>query len=185
MDYPSELKARLAKVKMIISDVDGVLTDGAIYKGAEGMELKRFSVEDGAGVAVARAAGLGIALISGRYSAATEARARELRIEDVYNGTLNKLPPYREILKKYKLQDDEVAYIGDGIIDLAVMEKVGLPISVRNAYPLVQEAAVYVTEKCGGSGAFREAVDWILKGQGRLEEVLAALRNQLEQTKNS
>ncbi|MFQ6605431.1 MAG: KdsC family phosphatase [Fidelibacterota bacterium] len=185
MEYPPELRARLVKIKMIISDVDGVLTDGSIFKGGDGVEFKRFSVEDGAGVAIARAAGLNIALISGRYSAATEARARELQIEDVYNGTLNKMLPYQALLEKYHLHDDEVAYIGDGIIDLAVMARSGVPISVQNAYPLVQEAAVHVTEKCGGSGAFREAVDWILKGQGRYETVLETLRQQLDQHTNT
>ncbi len=181
MNYTTEIKEKLSKIKMIITDVDGVLTDGAIYKGNNGTEMKRFSVEDGAGVAVARAAGLGIALISGRYSEATESRAQELRIEDVYNGTINKLAPYLELLKKYGLKDDEVAYIGDGLIDIVLLEKVGIPISVNNAYPLVKELALYVTESSGGWGAFREAVDWIIKGQGRYTETLEKLKQQIQQ----
>ena len=97
MDYD------IQKVKMIISDVDGVWTDGSIYKGKDGIELKRFFVNDGAGVAIIRAAGLKLALISGRFSEATADRAAELKIEDVYNGTLNKIPPYEALKEKYNL----------------------------------------------------------------------------------
>ncbi len=179
MNYTPELREKLSRVKMIITDVDGVLTDGAIYKGAEGMEYKRFSVEDGAGMAVARAANLRVAWISGRYSDATESRAKELKIEDVYNGVLNKLIPYEELLEKYNVSDDEVAYIGDGLIDLVLLERVGVPISVENAYSMVKESAIYVTEAQGGWGAFREAVDWILKGQGTFTSTLSNLRNDL------
>ena len=92
---------------MVISDVDGVLTDGAIYKSDTGDEFKKFNVTDGSGIAMARATNLKIALISGRYSKATELRAKELRITDVYNGTLDKLEPYTELKKKYNLNDDQ------------------------------------------------------------------------------
>ena len=92
---------KLKKIKLIISDVDGVLTDGSIYIGSNGEEMKKFSVEDGAGVALARASGLIIALLSGRFSSATDIRAKELKIENVYNGTLNKIPPYEAIKKKF------------------------------------------------------------------------------------
>ncbi|MEC7821657.1 MAG: hypothetical protein VX896_04450, partial [Candidatus Neomarinimicrobiota bacterium] len=101
------------KIKMIISDVDGVWTDGSLYKGKDNLELKKFSVSDGAAVALIRQAGMILALISGRYSSATEERATELKIEDVYNGTLNKIPPYEALKEKYKLSDDEIAYVGD------------------------------------------------------------------------
>jgi len=179
MNHPSE------KIKMIISDVDGVWTDGSIFLNGSGEEFKKFSVLDGAGIAEARMAGLKIALISGRYSKATEARANELKIEDVYNGTLNKLIPYNELKEKFNLHDDEIAFIGDGLIDIPVMEKVGAPIAVSNAYPLVKEIAVYVTETAGGEGAFREAVDWVLKGQRRYEAVLTSLRAHVESLNNT
>ena len=100
----------IQKVKMIISDVDGVWTDGAIYKGKDGIELKRFCVTDGAGVAIVRAAEMELALISGRKSEATAERASELKIEDVYNGTLNKIPPYEALKAKYNLTDDEIGW---------------------------------------------------------------------------
>jgi len=178
MNHPAE------KIKMIISDVDGVWTDGSIYLNGNGDEFKKFSVLDGAGIAVARMAGLKVALISGRFSKATEARALELKIEDVYNGTLNKIIPYNALKGKYNLEDDEIAFVGDGMIDIPVMEKVAAPIAVSNAYPLVKEIAVYVTETAGGEGAFREAVDWILKGQDRYESVLKKLRAHVESMDN-
>ena len=170
------MNSSVQKIKLIISDVDGVWTDGTIFLNGTGEEFKRFSVLDGAGMAVARMADLKVAFISGRFSKATEARAKELKIQDVYNGTLNKLIPYEALKKKYQLDDDEIAFIGDDMIDIPVMEKVGTAISVSDAYPLVKELAVYVTEKAGGEGAFREAVDWILKEQGRYEDVLIQLR---------
>lgn len=103
----------IKKIKMIISDVDGVWTDGSIYVGIENSELKKFNVNDGAGVALLRQSGIKLALISGRKSNATALRASELRIDDVYNGTLNKIPPYEELKLKYDLTDSEIAYVGD------------------------------------------------------------------------
>jgi 3-deoxy-D-manno-octulosonate 8-phosphate phosphatase (KDO 8-P phosphatase) len=173
-------KALCANIKMFISDVDGVLTDGSIYKGAIGEELKRFNVTDGAGSAIARAAGLKLALISGRYSEATAVRAAEMKINEVYNGTLDKRGPYNEIKAKHGLNDDEIAYIGDDLIDLVVMEQVAVPIAVENACAPVKEQAIHVTKKSGGHGAFREALEWILAEQGRLEEVLLAIRNEVQ-----
>ena len=99
------MNQKMKKIKLLISDVDGVWTDGTFYKGTDGMEFKRFTVLDGVGIAMARAADLKIALISGRYSSATEHRAKELKIEDVYNGSLNKLPAYEALKEKYNLDD--------------------------------------------------------------------------------
>ena len=173
------LKEKVSRIKFVISDVDGVLTDGAIYKSNSGDEFKKFYVTDGSGVAVARAIDMKIALISGRYSKATEIRAKELRIEDVYNGTLDKIEPYTKLKQKYNLQDDEIAYIGDDIIDLPVMYKVGVPIAVNNAVDLVKDIAVFVTNKDGGNGAFREAIDWILTTQGRYDEALQVVKDKI------
>ena len=166
------VKHQLQKIKLIISDVDGVLTDGTIMKGGGDMELKRFCVQDGTAVAMVKAAGFDLAFISGRYSEATEIRMKELKISDVYNGTLNKLVPYRELKKKYQLKDDEIAYIGDDLIDIPVMEKVGLPVAVQNAYPDVKEKAVFVTKTRGGEGAFREFIDWMLMELGTYKKCL-------------
>ena len=166
------VKHQLKKIKLIISDVDGVLTDGTVLKGGGNMELKRFCVQDGTAVAMVKAAGFDLAFISGRYSEATEIRMKELKISDVYNGTLNKLVPYRELKKKYQLKDDEIAYIGDDLIDIPVMKKVGLPVAVQNAYPDVKEKAVFVTKTRGGEGAFREFIDWMLMELGTYKKCL-------------
>ena len=166
------VKHQLQKIKLIISDVDGVLTDGTVLKGGGNMELKRFCVQDGTAVAMVKAAGFNLAFISGRYSEATEIRMKELKISDVYNGTLNKLVPYRELKKKYQLKDDEIAYIGDDLIDIPVMKKVGLPAAVQNAYPDVKEKAVFVTKTRGGEGAFREFIDWMLMELGTYKKCL-------------
>ena len=133
-------------------------------------QLKKFSVLDGAGVALAKLLDFHIAFISGRKSSATEIRANELNITDVYNGTLNKMNPYNKLKLKYNLKDENCAFIGDDIIDISLMEKVAVPIAVSNAYHLVKEKAMYTTSLCGGDGAFREAVDWIAICQGRYEE---------------
>lgn len=170
------LAERVRGVKAIFLDVDGILTDGTIYVGPGDMELKRFTVEDGVGRALARHAGLPVALISGRRSEATTARARQLKIEDVYQGYLNKLQPLEELLKKYSLSSQEVAYVGDGLVDLPVLERVGVPVSVPHAPALVKAAAEHITERDGGEGVLLEVVEWILIHQGRYDEVLADMR---------
>jgi len=169
----------IREIKMLISDVDGVWTDGSFYKGTDNIELKKFSVFDGVGVAMARAAKIKIALISGRFSSATEHRAKELGIEDVYNGTLNKLPVYEKLKLKYKLDDSNIAYIGDDLIDIPVMEVVVLPIAVANAIPDVKKIAAHITELSGGEGAFREAISWIISEQGRTEEIIQIMRERI------
>ena len=165
---------------MVISDVDGVWTDGSLYKGKDNIELKKFSVSDGAAVALMREAGIKLALISGRYSSATEERAAELKIEDLYNGTLNKIPPYEALKEKYELSDDEIAYVGDDIIDIPVMERVAVPIATQNASPPCKDSAVHITKKSGGDGAFREAVEWILIKQDRLDSVINTLKQKVQ-----
>ena len=164
---------------MLISDVDGVWTDGTFYKGPDEFELKKFSVFDGVGMAMARAADLKIALISGRYSPATESRAKELKIKDVYNGTLNKIPAYEELKKKYELDDSSIAYLGDDWIDIPVMNRVAVPIAVENASLEVKNIAIHITKTSGGNGAFREAVEWIIDQQGRKEEIIEMMQKRL------
>ena len=171
------------KIKLIISDVDGVWTDGSIYRGyssTENIELKKFSVSDGYAIALIREAGLKIALISGRESPATTARVSELKIDDIYNGTLNKIPPYEELKSKYTLSDDEIAYVGDDLIYIPIMEKVAFPIATNNASIPCKNVAKYITKKNGGDGAFREAVEWILSEQGRLDSVIKSLQEKVK-----
>jgi len=174
------MKYDIKKIKMIISDVDGVLTDGTIYKGTDGQEFKKFTVHDGVGVAMARAANLKIALISGRYSPATEYRAKELKINDVYNGGLNKILAYEELKRKYSLNNSQIAYLGDDLIDIPVMKKVALPIAVANASKLVKNISQYITEVSGGHGALRDAVEWIIDKKGITTEVLEVMRKKIQ-----
>ena len=173
------MKKKIMDIKMLISDVDGVWTDGSFYKGTDGFEFKKFSVFDGVGIAMARAADLKVALISGRYSDATKFRAQELKIEDVYNGQLNKIPAYEELKEKYQLSNTQIAYIGDDLIDVPVMNLVGFPIAVSNAIEKVKEISVYTTKVAGGDGAFRDAVDWIISEKGIKEIVLKRMKDRI------
>jgi len=182
--FEPEVIERGKKVKLVITDVDGVLTDGSIYKAKDpaalgDIEFKQFSIVDGAGIALARLLDLRVAIISGRRSSATDARAMELKIKDVYNGSLNKMIPYEDLKSKYSLNDEDIAFIGDDIIDLNLMENVGAPIAVENAYHLVKDIAIYTTRLPGGQGAFRETIDWIAMCQGRYEEGIQLLKDTL------
>ncbi|MCK4437153.1 HAD hydrolase family protein [bacterium] len=165
-----ENKAR--KIKMLIMDVDGVLTDGRIVLGGQGEELKFFHVLDGVGISLAHRAGLGTAIISARRSSVTSLRARELGIETVYQVDGDKGGAYEKILDKYHLRDEEVAYIGDDLHDLPILKRVGLSMSVANGRKEAKEIANYVTKLGGGQGAVREAVEIILKAQGKWEEAI-------------
>ena len=171
-----ELKSIVKEISLIISDVDGVLTDASIYIGGDGTEFKKFSVEDGAGAAFARYASIDIALISGRYSAATELRAKELKIEHCYQGKLNKIEAYNELCDIYNVTPENIAYIGDGIIDLPVIEKSAISFSPPNSHSLVKEVADIITIKSGGEGVLREVVEFLLKEQGRYSQVLEKMR---------
>ena len=183
-EFGSEVIERGKKVKLVIADVDGVLTDGSIYISKDpatlgDIEFKQFSILDGAGIALARLLDLRVAIISGRPSSATDARAKELKIEDVYTGLLNKMIPYEDLKSKYSLNDEDIAFIGDDIIDLSLMENVGVPIAVANAYHLVKDIAIYTTRLPGGQGAFRETIDWIAMCQGRYEEGIQLMKDSL------
>ena len=183
-EFEPEVIERGKKVKLVIADVDGVLTDGSIYKAKDpatsiDIEFKQFSIVDGAGIALARLLDLRVAIISGRPSSATDARVKELKIEDVYTGLLNKMTPYEDLKLKYSLHDEDIAFIGDDIIDLNLMENVGAPIAVANAYHLVKDIAIYTTSLPGGQGAFREAIDWIAMCQGRYEKGIQLMKESL------
>ena len=160
------------KIKMFIMDVDGVLTDGRIVLGNRGEELKFFHVMDGVGIKLAHRAGLRTAIISARRSSVTSLRAKELGIDIVYQVDGDKREAYDEILKRHNLQEEEVAYIGDDLHDLPILKRVGLALSVANGRKEAKEIADYITKLGGGQGAVREAVEIILKAQGKWEEVI-------------
>ncbi len=172
----AELTSKLKNIKLIISDVDGILTDGTVFIGSDGTEFKQYTVEDGAGAAFSRLAGIPIALISGRYSKSTEIRASEMKIEKCYQGSLDKLTPFAEICEHYQVTPEEVVYIGDGLIDIPVMEKVAVSVSVPHAHFMVKELADHITQVSGGEGVLREVVEWILMAQGRHMDVLEKMK---------
>jgi len=161
----NQVKKIAAKVKLLILDVDGVLTDNTLYINDNGEETKRFNVSDGMGIALASRAGLEIALISGRRSKATKFRAFDLKIKHVYLGVTNKIKVYQKIKRNLKLSDEQIAYMGDDILDVPVLKKASLPICVKGANPIARRFAKFVTKTKGGDGAVREVIDMILESK--------------------
>lgn len=159
------------KIKLVIMDVDGVLTDGGIYFDHEGNVSKRFNVQDGLGIKLAQSSGLDFAVITGLDNFAVRTRVTELGIVDYYPGNPRKLPFYEELLVRKSLTDEEVAYIGDDWVDAAVMKRVGLPMAVRNAQPEIKSIARWISSFDGGNGAVREALTFIMQSQGTLEDI--------------
>ena len=157
---------RIKKVRMLILDVDGVLTDGRIVWTGSAEEIKFFNVQDGVGIVLAQRVGLKVAIISARKSKVTEIRAKELKIKEVYQTTESKLIAYERLIDKYKLADEEVAYIGDDLHDLPVLRRVGFAVAVANAQEEAKQVSHYITKKNGGEGAVREVVNMILKAKG-------------------
>ncbi len=157
------LKERAEKIKLFIFDVDGVLTDGKLYYTDTGEALKVFNVHDGFGIKKLQKEGIKTGCISGRDSEALKSRLKELGVEEVFTGKLNKLEALEEMIKKLKLSYEEVAYTGDDLIDIPVLEKVGFPACVRDAPEEVKRVCVYITMKRGGEGAIREVAELILK----------------------
>lgn len=157
----------LAKIKLLLLDVDGVMTDGRITYDNVGGETKSFDVKDGHGLKLLQRAGIKIGIITGRQSAVVARRAEELGIELVYQGAKDKLVPFNEILKKLALSPEEVAYVGDDVVDLPVMRRVGFAATVADAVEEVKPFAALVTARKGGRGAVREICDFLLKNSGR------------------
>ena len=168
---PRGVTARAKKIRVLLMDVDGVLTDGRIWllsrRDGTASEIKGFSAYDGAGLKLARAAGLRTGLITGRESSAVAQRARECEIEFVYQGRATKLGSYEEILQATGASDREVAYVGDDLPDLPLLQRAGFAVAVANAAPEVKRAAHYVTSHSGGDGAVREVIELIVKAQGK------------------
>lgn len=171
-----ELTERASKIKLLLMDVDGVLTEGKLYyaDGADGKacEIKGFNSQDGVGFHMLNACGIKTGVISGRESVGVIERAKTLKISHVYQGFLEKVASYEEILAKENLTDESVAFIGDDFTDFPLMKRCGFSIAVKNARPELKERAHYVTSVEGGQGAVREVVELILKSQGLWEKVL-------------
>jgi 3-deoxy-D-manno-octulosonate 8-phosphate phosphatase (KDO 8-P phosphatase) len=180
MTLSAEDRAR--RIKVLIFDVDGVLTDGQLFflpqTGPDGkqfgLEFKGFTAHDGLGITLARLGGLRVGLITKRESATVAIRARDLRLEFVYQGQSNKMDAVNDILARAGITIDELAYVGDDVVDLPVMRACGLSIATANARIQAKAAAHYITPNAGGHGAGRDAIDFILAAQGKLDQSIEA-----------
>ena len=174
MEIHSKAIEAARKIKLIIFDVDGVLTDGGIYIGEQGELYKPFYCRDGLGITLAHKLGLKTAIITGRKSKQVAFRAKELHISEVVQGNSDKREAYDEIKKRTGLRDEEIAYIGDDLIDLPIMLQVGLPMAVADAIPDVRMHSLVVSCCPGGRGAVRELLEFIFKAQGKWEDLMAS-----------
>lgn len=165
-------KINLSEIKMLITDVDGVLTDGTIIIGGDGTESKKFNLLDGHGIKMWHRAGLATAFISGRDTPATSIRASQLNVNYVFQGCKKKLPAFEELLEKAGLSENQVAYIGDDLMDLPLVKRAGLGVAVAGSASELKDAADYVTTAQGGDGAVREVIEYILKDTGKWQELI-------------
>jgi 3-deoxy-D-manno-octulosonate 8-phosphate phosphatase (KDO 8-P phosphatase) len=153
------------RIKLLILDVDGVLTDGSIILDNVGNELKSFHVRDGHGIKMLMSAGIRVAIITGRQSKVVDIRAGELGIRDVFQKCYDKTGAYHELAHRYSLDDSEIAFVGDDIVDIPVLNKCGLPVAVADAEEEVKACALLTTQRGGGRGAVRELCDFLLKAK--------------------
>ena len=167
-----DILERASLIKLLIFDVDGVLTDGSLFLGDDGQEYKAFHSQDGHGIKMLQKHGVRCAIITGRTSQVVIHRMRNLGIDLIYQGQENKLEGFADLLRLMELSPDQVAYIGDDIVDLPVMRKVGLAISVKDAHPWVIRHAHWQTPRSGGRGAARDACELIMEAQGVLQQEL-------------
>ena len=163
---------RARRIKLIIFDVDGVLTDGGIYHGTNGELFKAFHCRDGFGITLAHSCGIKTAIITGRTSSMTTYRAEELKISAVMQGQMNKRDAYKKIKAQFSLTDEEICYVADDVIDLPVFVQVGFRAAVGDASPEVIERAHYVANAFGGRGAVREIIEFILKAKGFWQAII-------------
>ncbi len=172
-NYPSTVIKAAQKIKLILLDVDGVLTDGRLYYGNDGEELKAFDIQDGLGIKLLQKGGIDVGIITGRTSKLLTRRTEELDIELLVQGREDKLTALNEILEDRAINLKEIAFVGDDLPDLAVIRRVGLGITPANGNHIVASQALWQTKKGGGQGAVREVAELILNAQGKLEALLA------------
>jgi 3-deoxy-D-manno-octulosonate 8-phosphate phosphatase (KDO 8-P phosphatase) len=165
MSDRKKLSRKLERIKLLLLDVDGVLTDGGIFYSGQGIEMKRFNVHDGYGVVRAREHGLKLGIISGRQSLIVDVRAKEMQIVDVVQNASDKVAAMEEIRSRHGVTTDEVAFIGDDLFDLPLLNAVGFSAAPSNALQDVRKSVDFVTKASGGEGAVRELIDLIIKSQ--------------------
>jgi 3-deoxy-D-manno-octulosonate 8-phosphate phosphatase (KDO 8-P phosphatase) len=168
----TELLQRAANIKLAIFDVDGVLTDGQLYYSETGSETKAFCVQDGFGLKYIMQAGITVAVITGRESPMVAHRMAELGIDHVYQGRSDKRETFDGLVAALKLSNEETAYTGDDLIDLPLLKRAGLAVTVPNAHPLIRPYAHWITERSGGFGAVRDVCDLLLEARGKLQALL-------------
>lgn len=163
------VRERAAHIKMVVTDVDGVLTDGTITYLSDGTEAKSFNVQDGLGTKLLIKNGIIVAVITGRASSMVSRRCEELNIKEVHQGIANKKETLNQLLKKLNIEEQYVAYIGDDLNDREALQLAGLKVAPANAHPIIKKEVDYITWKRGGKGAFRELADLILMSRESLE----------------
>lgn len=174
MTISNEILARAKKIKVVIFDVDGVMTDGGLTIGDDGQEYKTFNTQDGLGMKLLRQSGVQMAIITGRTSKVVTQRAESTGVMHFYQGVDDKLKAFNDLLKKMNIGADEAAFMGDDVVDMPPMLRCGLAIAVPAAPDAVKQRAHYVTQKMGGNGAVREACELIMQAQGTLDAQLAS-----------
>jgi 3-deoxy-D-manno-octulosonate 8-phosphate phosphatase (KDO 8-P phosphatase) len=165
--------ARASRIRLLIFDVDGVLTDGSLFVGDDGQEYKAFNSRDGHGIKMLLKYGIEVAVITGRTSHVVEHRMENLGITHVYQGRREKLPAYDELIAKLNVPEDAVAYVGDDVVDLPVMRRVGLAIAVQDAHSLVRRHSHWQTPSTGGRGAARDVCEMLMEARGVLEDEMS------------
>ncbi len=169
-----DANTRASRIKLIAFDIDGVMTDGGLTYTDDGHERKTFNVQDGLGIKLLQSVGIEVAIVTGRTSGVVSARAADLGIEHVRQGVSNKYLAVKEILEILSIEWSECAFMGDDLIDLPAMTHAGLAIAPANARPIVKEHAHLITETSGGHGAVREAAEFVLTAQGKIESAFAS-----------
>ena len=176
------IKNKAQQIKLVIFDVDGVLTDGMLNYGCDGELFKQFNVKDGVGIKLLQQYNVDVAIITAKDSKPLKQRVDDLLIQHAYLGCANKLTAYKELIMRLQLKDHQVAYVGDDVIDLPVMSHVGLSIAVKDAHSFVKKRADYITMTTGGQGVAREVADLILDAQFDLETLYSQM-SQVQQEK--
>lgn len=168
-----DILEKASRIRLVVFDVDGVLTDGSLYIGDDGQEYKAFHSRDGHGIKMLLGHGIEIAVITGRTSRVVEHRMKNLGISHVYQGKLEKLPAFQELTQKLGVAMEQTAYVGDDVVDLPVMRRVGLAIAVQDAHPLVRKHSHWQTPNPGGRGAARDVCELIMEARGVLDNEMS------------
>lgn len=166
------LSDKAKKIKLVVFDIDGVMTDGSLFFGDDGQEYKAFNSFDGHGLRMLQECGVKVAVITGRKSNVVEHRMKDLGVTLIYQGYRDKTPAFEALLEEVKLPLDEITYVGDDVVDLPIMSQLDFAIATENAHPFVKQHAHWITPRSGGRGAARDVVEYILEAKGLLEDKL-------------